>query len=116
MLNWSKTRQEHSYTHQISLCKSIEPLLCPVGAYDYLVSLIPGGQDDPVYAISVNRILVAVSKLVLNSHFKETLVLVDLDPALYMHSFHSIWYGGATLAAKAVTPEIFFEILRGLAF
>ena len=29
LINWSKTRKDHSYTHQVSLCQSVEPLLCP---------------------------------------------------------------------------------------
>ena len=47
-LLWSKTRQSHYYIHELSICRSSEPLLCPVRAYCHFIFLVPGGGDDPV--------------------------------------------------------------------
>ena len=78
-------------------------LLCPVKAYCHFSSLVPGGGDDPVFAVPVKGKLEPVSKHALLKRFREMLLLIDLDPASY--SFHSLRHGGATLAAKAGVPE-----------
>jgi integrase len=102
-LLWSKTRQGHDYIHELSICRSSELLLCPVKAYCHFISLVPGGGDDPVFAVPVKGKLEPVSKHALLKRFREMLLLIDLDPASY--SFHSLRHGGATLAAKAGVPE-----------
>ena len=61
-LLWSKTRQGHDYIHELSICRSSEPLLCPVKAYCHFISLVPGGGDDPVFAVPVKGKLEPVSK------------------------------------------------------
>ena len=107
LLNWSKTRQDRNYIHQVSLCRSSEPLICPVKAYTHLISLIPASEESPVFAIPVDGKLMPLSKSVLSDRFKEMLILVGLDPSAY--SFHSLRHGGATLATKAGIPEIFIK-------
>lgn len=107
LIKWSKTRQDHNYIHRISLCKSVEPCLCPVRAFTHLVSLIPGCQDDPVFALPVKGRLVPLSRAVLLPRFREMLVLTGLDPSFY--SFHSLRHGGATLAAQAGIPQILLK-------
>lgn len=107
LLHWSKTRQGHDYTHKISLCRSPQPLLCPVRAYKHLISLIPGGQDDPVFAVPIQGDLVPLSKVILSKRFKEMLILIGLDPSVF--SFHSLRHGGATLATNAGIPEILLK-------
>jgi integrase len=102
-LLWSKTRQGHDYIHELSICRSSEPLLYPVKAYCHFISLVPGGGDDPVFAVHVKGKLEPVSKHALLKRFREMLLLIDLVPASY--SFHSLRHGGATLAAKAGVPE-----------
>lgn len=107
-LNWSKTRQDHTYTHQISLCPSSNPLLCPIKAYTNLVSVVPGSPDDPVLAVpNSSSKIVPISKNVLLSRFRDMLLLTDLDPSKY--SFHSLRHGGATLATRAGIPELLLK-------
>ncbi|CAC5405636.1 unnamed protein product [Mytilus coruscus] len=107
LLKWSKTRQDHDYTHQVSLCCSFEPLICPVRAYKHLVSLIPGDKNAPVFALPVNGKSLPLSRSVLLDRFRELIVLVGLDPSVY--SFHLLRHGGATLAIKAGIPEILLK-------
>ncbi|CAC5379411.1 unnamed protein product [Mytilus coruscus] len=107
LLKWSKSRQDHDYTHQVSLCCSAEPLICPVRAYKHLVSLIPGDKNAPVFALHVNGKLLPLSRSVLLDRFRELIVLIGLDPSVY--SFHSLRHGGATLATKAGIPEILLK-------
>ena len=64
----------------------------------HFISLVPGGGDDPVFAVPVKGKLEPVAKHALLKRFREMLLLIDLDPASY--SFHSLRHGGATLAAK----------------
>ncbi|XP_071124704.1 uncharacterized protein [Mytilus edulis] len=107
LLKWSKTRQNHDYTHQVSLCCSVEPSICPARAYKHLVSLIPGDKNAPVFALPVHGKLLPLSRSVLLNRFRELIVLVGLDPSVY--SFHSLRHGGATLATKAGIPEILLK-------
>ena len=93
----------HDYIHEIPICRSSEPLLCPAKAYCHFISLVPGGGDDPVFAVPMTGKLEHVSKHALLKRFREMLLLIDLDPASY--SFHSLGHRGATLAAKAGVPE-----------
>lgn len=106
-LNWSKTRQDHTHSHEISLCRCSVSALCPIKAYTHLVALIPGKPSDPVFAVPVGGQLIPLSKHVLMSRFKEMLLLIGLDPLFY--SFHSLRHGGATLATKAGIPELLFK-------
>ena len=106
-LLWSKTRQGHDYIHEIPMCRSSEPLLCPVKAYCHFISFVPGEGDNPVFVVPVKGKLEPVSKHALLKRFREMLLLIDLDPASY--SFHSLRHGGATLAAKAGVLEVLLK-------
>lgn len=106
-LSWSKTRQGHDYIHELPICRSSEPLLCPVRAYCNFISLVPGSGDDPVFCVPVKGKLEPVSKHSLQKRFRDMLILIDLDPASY--SFHSLRHGGATLAAQAEVPEVLLK-------
>ena len=106
-LLWSKTRQGHDYIHEIPMCRSSEPLLCPVKAYCHFISFVPGEGDNPVFAVPVKGKLEPVSIHALLKRFREMLLLIDLDPASY--SFHSLRHGGATLAVKAGVPEVLLK-------
>ncbi|KAK6173774.1 hypothetical protein SNE40_017174 [Patella caerulea] len=108
-VNWSKTRQSHEVTHQLSLCYCSNTLICPVLAYKHLITLIPGTGSalDPIFALPNGSNLSPISKHVLLKRFNKLLVLIVLDPCLY--SFHSLRHGGATLAAKAGVSEVLLK-------
>ena len=96
--HWTKTIQNSERVLQLPLMRT-ESLLCPVVAYERMVSMIKVPDDAPLFSLSSSSVI-TYSKFMKNLRF--LLQVIGADPKRF--GTHSFRKGAATLAFRAGAP------------
>ena len=96
LIKWSKTLQCHERVVTIPLASLPGHPLCPVSAYQTMLSKVPGKDNDPVFMLPQAGKTVPLTSSKLAQRFKTGLAGLGLDPSDY--SIHSLRRSGATFA------------------
>ncbi len=92
LIKWSKTLQCHERVVTVPLAAIPGHPMCPVSAYQSMLSLIPGRDNDPLFLLPAG----VLTSSMLTKTFKSSLASLGLDPSEY--SLHSLRRSGATFA------------------
>ena len=101
---WSKTNQFGRRTHVVPLLAMPGSKLCPVSAYQKMISKCPGNPDDPAFFANIgkNGAKQAISYQLLQKYIKKSVSKLGLDPRAF--SSHSLRRAGASWAFQAQVP------------
>lgn len=102
---WSKTIQFGDRLLQIPLIK-MNSMLCPVLAYERLISMVPLSGEVPLFSYAKNK---AITYSMFQTKLRSLCKNIGLDPQEY--SSHSFRRGGATLAFQAGVPADLIQFL-----
>ena len=98
-IRWSKTIQYREKILRLPVLPTQNKAICPVFWTHYMVDKIPVGPQDPVLALKLGNIVIALSANQLIYRIRKWLLLLGYDASLY--SLHSLRRGGATFAYQA---------------
>ena len=96
--HWTKTIQNSERVLRLPLLRT-DSILCPVVAYENMVSIIQVPDDAPLFSLSSSSVI-TYSKFMKNLRF--LLQMIGTDPKRF--GTHSFRRGGATLAFRAGVP------------
>ena len=95
---WTKTIQSRERVLRLPLLRT-GTVLCPVVAYEKMVSMITVPEDAPLFSLSSSSVITYKKFM---SHLRNLLQMVGEDPTQF--GTHSFRRGGATLAFRAGAP------------
>ena len=96
LLKWSKTNQFKDRVATIWVSFLLGSPLCPVTALKAIISLIPGSDNDPLFATNAHDSLYPLTDSMVRKHLKRVLALLGLQNDWY--TFHTFRRSGASLA------------------
>ena len=99
---WTKTIQCGERVLQVPMVPIPQSVLCPVKAYQNMVTLVPAGVKAAAFSLPSKKSVRPVTYLEFMQVLKTLIQKVGLDPQAF--SKHSFRRGGATFAFKSHVP------------
>ena len=107
-IKWSKTIQFGQCKHTVPLLAIPGSDLCPVTAFQNMVTLVPGNDKDPL-VMKVNRKKVTIDLFRIPEGLEVTYCKMGRNGRAY--SSHSLRRGGTTYLAAAGVPRNLIKIM-----
>ena len=102
LIKWSKTIQFRDRVVTIRVPFLPGPSLCPVTALKAMIALVPGSDNDPLFATHTHNSVLPLTDSMVRKHLKRVLALLDLQNDGY--TFHTFRRSGASWAYNHGVP------------
>ena len=96
LVKWSKTIQSRDNVARVVIPKLPGSKLCPVTALSNMLHLVPGSNNDPLFAIFKANKWSPLTDSMVKKHLKRVLLLLQLQ--LHNFTFHTFRRSGASWA------------------
>ena len=102
IIKWSKTIQFRDRVVTIRIPFLPGSSLCPVTALKAMIALVPGSDNDPLFATQHNKSVLPLTDSMVRKHLKRVLLLLGLQNEGY--TFHTFRRSGASWAYNHGVP------------
>lgn len=105
-MKWTKTIQQGERVLKTPLTKIKDSCLCPVAAYQKMISSVPRSNDSPLFVLKYGKVI--TYSMYLNK-LRSVIQQIGLAPELF--STHSFRRGFATLAFRLDLPADIIQLM-----